>query len=88
MKAVIRFNLDDFDDQVAHQRCMKALDMTFMLWELANNSRTSLYKEDSVDFDEMQESYRVGYNDGVDAVYKRVFELLEEHNISIDNLII
>ena len=49
MKAQLNFDLDDFDDRIAHERCSKALDMALVLWELQYNTRKSLtngYDED------------------------------------------
>jgi len=34
MKAKLEFDLDDFDDKMAHNRCVKATDMALVLWEI------------------------------------------------------
>lgn len=34
MTATLSFNLDDFDDRMAHLRCVKALDMALLLFEI------------------------------------------------------
>jgi hypothetical protein len=32
MKAVLQFNLADWDEQVMHMRCVKATDMALAMW--------------------------------------------------------
>ena len=79
MKAKLTFDLDDFDDRLAHERCVKSLDMALVLWELTHNSHRSLtngYDEDD------------GYHKGVDAVFDKLHELLDEHNVDINKLIV
>ncbi len=78
MKAKLEFDLDDFDDKMAHDRCVKATDMALVLWELSTNSYRGIstgYYED--DF----------FHNGVDDVYEKIREILEEHNINPNNLI-
>ena len=74
-KAKIIFNLEDTDDQMAHLRCVKSLDMALVIWEFARNSRKTLENRE----------FKDGY-DAIEATYERFFELLEEHDINIDKL--
>lgn len=79
MKARLEFDLNDFDDRMAHERCVKATDMAFVLWELTTNSYRGLtngYDEDD------------GYYKGVDAVYEKLRELLDENGINPEKLIV
>jgi hypothetical protein len=78
MKAKLEFDLDDMDDKMAHDRCIKATDMALVLWEITTNSYRGLtngYGEEDA------------YYKGVDAVYEKLRELLEEHDINPHNLI-
>jgi len=78
MKAKLTFDLDDLDDKMAHDRCIKSTDMAFVLWEIMTNSYRGLtngYDEDD------------SYHKGVDAVYEKLRELMEEHDINPHNLI-
>jgi len=78
MKGKLIFDLDDFDDRLSHERCVKSLDMALVLWEIMTNSYRGLtngYNEDDA------------YHKGVDAVYDHLKELLYEHNVDIDKLI-
>ena len=78
MKAKLIFDLDDIDDKMAHERCVKSTDMALVLWEIMTNSYRGLtngYDEDD------------SYHKGVDAVYEKLRELMEEHDINPHNLI-
>jgi hypothetical protein len=78
MKAKLTFDLDDIDDKMAHERCIKSTDMALVLWEIMTNSYRGLtngYDEDD------------SYHKGVDAVYEKLRELMEEHDINPHNLI-
>jgi len=78
MKAKLTFDLDDIDDKMAHERCIKSTDMALVLWEIITNSYRGLtngYDEDD------------SYHKGVDAVYEKLRELMEEHDINPHNLI-
>ena len=78
MKAKLTVDLDDIDDKMAHERCVKSTDMALVLWEIMTNSYRGLtngYDEDD------------SYHKGVDAVYEKLRELMEEHDINPHNLI-
>jgi len=78
MKAKLTFDLNDPDDRLEHERCVKSLDIALVLWKLTHNSYCSLTNG----YDEEDD-----YHKGVDAVYTHLKELLYEHNINIDKLI-
>jgi hypothetical protein len=78
MKAKLTFDLNDPDDRLEHERCVKSLDIALVLWELTHNSYRSLTNG----FDEDDSYYK-----GVDAVYDHLKELLYEHSVDIDKLI-
>jgi hypothetical protein len=78
MKAKLEFDLDDFDDRMAHMRCVKSTDMASILFEMTTNAR----KRITMGYDGTDEYYR-----GVDTVFEKLRELMEEHNIDIDELI-
>jgi hypothetical protein len=78
MKAKLEFDLDDFDDRMAHLRCVKSTDMASILFEMTMNTR----KKITMGYDGTDEYYR-----GVDAVFNKLYELMEEHNINVEELI-
>jgi hypothetical protein len=79
MKAILEFNLDEPDDRISHNQCVKANDMAGVLWELVYNTKKKLEWE--LDANDKLDRY-----EGLEMVYKRIYELLEEHDVNIDSL--
>jgi hypothetical protein len=79
-EAILKYDLNDSDDCMAHMRAVKSLDMAFVLWELINNSKRSLERA-------MHEKEMNKY-EALDMVYERIYELMDEHNIKLDDLIV
>jgi hypothetical protein len=79
-KAILEYDLNDIDDSMAHMRAVKSLDMALVLWELLNNSKRTLERQ-------MHEK-EIDRYEALDMVYERIYELIDEHNIKIDDLII
>ncbi len=83
--ATLTFNLADFDDRVEHLRCTKSTAMAMFIWNLVNNSKKSLKYE--VEAKQMKDNTFDAY-DAVDLVFDRIYELLNEEGINIDDLIV
>ena len=79
-EAILKYDLNDTDDAMAHMRAIKSLDMALALWELLNNSKRTLERA-------MHEKEMDKY-EALDMVYERIYEILDEHNIKLDDLII
>ena len=79
-EAILKYDLNDSDDAMAHMRAVKSLDMALALWELLNNSKRTLERA-------MHEKEMDKY-EALDMVYERIYELMDEHNIKLDDLII
>jgi hypothetical protein len=79
-EAILKYDLNDTDDAMAHMRAIKSLDMALVLWELLNNSKRTLERT-------MHEKEMDKY-EALDMVYERIYELMDEHNIKLDDLII
>jgi DNA-binding ferritin-like protein len=80
-KATLEFDLNDPDDQMAHLRAVKSLDITLALWEMLYNTKKS--------FQWKMESGEIKENDDIlEKVYERFWEILDEHGIKIDELVI
>jgi hypothetical protein len=73
MKAILKFDLDNPEDKIDHLRCVHSTDMAMFIWELKHNFWRK-WKHDETDFN--LDNYK-------DALY----ELMQEYNINIDNLI-
>jgi hypothetical protein len=79
-EAILKYDLNDTDDAMAHMRAVKSLDMALALWELLNNSKRNLERA-------MHEREMDKY-EALDMVYERIYELMDEHNLKLDDLII
>jgi hypothetical protein len=79
-KATLTFDLTDFDDRFEYMRMIKALDMASMLWELQMNGYRKFTK-----YNDRQEG---AYQEGIEEVFKYIRELLKEHQIDVEQLIV
>ena len=79
-EAILKYDLNDSDDAMAHMRAVKSLDMALALWDIPHNTKKSI--EWSLESKELNK-YEV-----LDLVYERIYEILDEHNIKLDDLII
>lgn len=85
MKAILEFNLNDSDDQMAHNRCIKSLDMAMALWTIVHNTKKGLeHQMAGLEFGEKKE---LNMYEVLDLVYDEIYKILEEHNIDTDKLI-
>jgi hypothetical protein len=75
MEALLKFNMNDSDDRMAHLRCVKSLDMALVIWEFLRNSRKKLEDRE----------FKDGY-EAIEVTYEEFYNLLEEHGINIDKL--
>ena len=78
--ATLTFDLSDGDDRYEFNRITKARDMALMLWELEMNGYRKFTK-----YNERQE---VAYQEGIEEVFKYIRELLDEHQINVEDLIV
>jgi len=78
-KAKLKYDLDDFDDRMAHLRAVKSLDMAMALWDITHNTKKGL--EWSMEGKEMDKY------EALEMVFDKIYEILEEHNIKMDDLI-
>ena len=78
-KAILEFDLNEPDDIMAHKRATKATDMAVALWEILYNTKKSVeWSLEDKGYDK---------SEVLDLVYDRINEILEEHNIKLDDLI-
>ena len=83
--ARLEYDLNDIDDSMAHMRAVKSLDMALALWEIVHNTKKGIgYTLEGKDYKgESVSNYEV-----LNMVYERIYEILDEHNIKLDDLII
>lgn len=75
MKATFEFNLPE--DNKEYLKLCKTDDMANFIFELVYNTKKSLYANiDDIDIEQ-----------GIDLTFQKIYELLEKHNIDIDELI-
>ena len=78
--ATLTFDLTDGDDRYEFNRITKARDMALMLWELEMNGYRKFTK-----YNERQEA---AYQQGIEEVFKYIRELLDEHQINVEDLVV
>jgi hypothetical protein len=79
-KAKIEFDLNDIDDRMAHLRAVKSLDMAMALWDITHNTKKGLeWALENKDVDK----YEV-----LEMVFEKIYEILDEHNVNTDELVI
>jgi hypothetical protein len=78
-KATLEFDLNDSDDMIAHLRAVKSLDMAMALWEIVHNTKKGL--------EWSMEDKEIDKYDALELVYKKIHEILDDHNINTDELI-
>ena len=79
-KATLTFDLSDGDDRMEFNRVSKSLDMAMMLWELDMNGYRKFTK-----YNDRQEG---AYQEGIEEVFEYIRELLKEHQIDVEQLIV
>ena len=79
MKAKLIFDTTDPDDRQEFLRCTKAFDMSMALWDILQ-----LRKKLEQRFDT---STSADVFDGIEAFAEGISEILENHNINIDELL-
>jgi hypothetical protein len=82
MKATLSYNLNDPDDRMAHMRAVKSLDMASALFEITRNLKRRI--EDR--FENVDNTNNDVF-DGIHEVFDEIYNILEDNNIDIDELI-
>lgn len=78
MKSTLEFNLDDIDDRRAHLRAVKSLDLAICLNDIKEVIRRELKYEDLSEHD-----YAI-----YEKIQKKFYEILEEYNINLDEILL
>lgn len=78
-KASLKYDLTDPDDMMAHKRAVKSLDLALALWDITHNTKKGL--EWAMEGKEMDKY------DALELVYEKIFEIMSDHNIDLDDLI-
>ena len=81
MKAQLQFDLADPNDVISHKRCVKALDMACILFEIQHNLKKKLTHK----FESQPTRYTVF--DGVDETFELINNLFEEYTLNLEEII-
>lgn len=76
-KATIEYDLNDIDDSYSHKRAIKSLDMAFALWDITHAKKGLEWAMDSKEMNKY---------DALEMVYEKIFEILSDHNVDLNDL--
>lgn len=79
MKATLTFDLDEPEERTEHIRCIKAIDLSMAIYDLDQYLRAKTKYESEGMTSEVYDAY--------DLMREKLREILEERNISYDELI-
>ena len=80
-KAILKFDLNDFDDRMAHLRAVKSLELSMAIWDILQLRKTMERRFENT------ENTNNDVFDGIDAICDGILEILDDHGIKIDDLI-
>ena len=83
-KAILEFNLNDYDDNMAHKRAVKSTDLALALWEIEMNLRKKLERE--LESKELKNE-DVEVYDVIDMCMENIMNTIRDHNIDVEDLI-
>jgi hypothetical protein len=82
-KALLEFNLEDIDDQLAFKRATKSLDLTSALWDILQlRKKLEFHIEVNIDENDPDAKW-----DTRDYILEEIGAIFEKYNINIDELI-
>jgi hypothetical protein len=81
MEAILKFNLDEHDDEQAHLRCVKALDMALILWNMDQYLRSKM-KYGNKDSMLSDDAYKA-----LEDAREELREFMSSRGINLDELI-
>jgi|LakMenE18May11ns_1017448.scaffolds.fasta_scaffold9957960_17 hypothetical protein len=76
--ALLKFDLNDPEDEIQHKRAIKSLDMMLCFWDISQYLRQIVKYEDNS---------KISGDDMADKIKEKFHEILDEHGISIDELL-
>jgi hypothetical protein len=79
-QATLKYDLSDPDDFIAHLRAIKSLDMALAIWNIVHNTKKNLHRTIG--------ETDLSPDDVIDEVYKKIYEILDDHNIDSEELVI
>ena len=83
-KAILEYDLDNYDDRMAHKRAVKSTDLALALWEIEMNLRKKLERE--LESKELKNE-DVEVYDVIDMCMENIINTIRDHNIDVEDLI-
>jgi hypothetical protein len=80
-KAILKFDLNDFEDRMAHLRAVKSLDLSMAIWDILQLRKTMERRYENTD------NTNNDVFDGIEAMSVGISEILDEYGIKIDDLV-
>ena len=81
MKAILEFNLPE--DNLEYLQAVKARDMANALWQITHNLKKQCIREAENNNESVECQY---ITDGIDLVYEKIYQILDDNNINLDEL--
>ena len=82
-KALLEFNLEDIDDQLAFKRATKSLDLTLALWDILQlRKKLEFHIEVNIDENDPDAKW-----DTRDYILEEIGAIFEKYNIDVEELI-
>jgi hypothetical protein len=78
-KGILEFDLNDSEDRRDFDRVNKSLDMALALWEILHNTKKKMQWD--------VEQRNISSDEALDLVWDKLWEIVNERNINIDELI-
>jgi hypothetical protein len=75
MEAILKFNLDDHDDQILHLRCVRSSEMALALWSIRNFRK---------ELEELEDDKKLTS----EKVMELIFEIYDRYGIDMDQLMV
>ena len=88
--AKLEFNLTDPDDRMAFARANKSLDLALVLWAFSYNTKKTLQWEieSQAEKNDLPQEVVDAQFETLNKVYDRFYEIMNEHDINLETLIV
>ena len=84
MKAELKFDLEDVDDEMALKRAIKSKDLCLFVFEIQNKLQNKMESKNDFAPDSAESD---AYNRCLDLMYEEVNRIVKYHEINTDELI-
>ena len=88
--AKLEFDLTDPDDRMEFARATKSLDLALALWTFSYNTKKSLQWEieSQAEKNDLPQEVVDAQFETLNKVYDKFYEIMNEHDINLDTLIV